>query len=667
MLSCAFFLGICNIAYTQVNSYIFSQSSGTYNPLILGTVIGTPSVMNPLDSSVFPLNLPFDFNFNGVNYSSLYVSTNGFVTFGIAPGSTTYWPISGVMGYQGAISAWGRDIDAVYNINGTTGSLTWDVVGTAPNREVVIQWENFKPKKEIYTSTTVYAFSFQIRLKETGTIAVVYKKGDYVRGSGLITDEVGPEIGLRGVNTSDFNNRISNETTAFANSHAGGLSNSRQAFSTANGVPGMPDDGLTYSWTPSACKPPLSVGVNNITKNAAQISWTQPAVVPNEGYDIYYSTSDLAPASSSIPSASGVMGSSYSILSGLQPGTVYYVWLRSRCSPTEKGNWTQGKAFLTMCEPSAITSTVGAEACIGPASMTLSATAAQGSQIAWYDEQTGGNKVGTGNNFVTPLISSTKDYWAGTSTESIGTIGKSTPYSLVEDLTYENGLVFNAERDFTLKSVDIYPIHNTSTTGLVKLVLKSSAGVELQSKIANVNVLNYGVVNTIPLDFNIPAGSGYRLVITASSGVSKLLMEASGERFSYPYVLPGIGSITSAFSGGNNSFGTYRYFYNWKVLINCESERTKVTATIGSGCLGTAETEAKKSVEVYPNPFLDNVNINKPELVKSIKIVDVAGKLIKRIENPQSVLVLSNLSQGIYMMILEMKDGSQQQKKIIRK
>ncbi|MFP3581828.1 hypothetical protein SB659_19905, partial [Arthrobacter sp. SIMBA_036] len=85
--------------------------------------------------------------------------------------------------------------------------------------------------------------------------------------------------------------RISNETTAFANSHAGGLSNSRQAFSTANGVPGMPDDGLTYSWTPSACKPPLSVGVNNITKNAAQISWTQPAVVPNEGYDIYYSTS----------------------------------------------------------------------------------------------------------------------------------------------------------------------------------------------------------------------------------------------------------------------------------------------------------------------------------------------------------------------------------------
>ena len=666
ILSCAFFLGIYNVTDAQVNSYTFSQSSGTYTPLVLGTVIGAPTAMNPLDSSVFPVNLPFSFNFNGINYSSLFVSTNGFVTFGTAPGSTTYWPISGVMGYQGAISAWGRDISAVYNINGTTGSLTWDVVGTAPNREVVIQWENFKPKKEIYTSNTVYGFSFQIHLKETGAIAVVYKKGGYIRGSGEITDEVGPEIGLRGAANSDFNNRISNAATAFTNSHAGGLSNSRQAFSTESAIPGMPEDGLTYTWTPSNCKPPLSVTVGNITKNTANISWTPPAAAPAEGYDLYYSTSDLAPDASSQPSVSGIIGSSYSISSGLQPGTVYYVWLRSRCSTLEQGNWTQAKAFLTMCQPSEITSVTGSEVCAGPVSMTLSATAAQGTTISWYDEQTGGNKVGTGNTFITPLISSTKDYWVSASTESVSTMGKVAPYSLVEDLTYESGMVFNAEKDFILKSVDIYPLHNTSTTGLVKLVLKNSAGVELQSKTANVNVLNYGVLNTIPLDFNVPAGSGYRLVITASSGVSKLLMEASGTEFSYPYVIPGVGSITSAFSGGSNTFGTYRYFYNWKVLINCESERKKVTAAIGLGCLNTSETEMKKAIEIYPNPFSDRIKISRPELVKSLQVLDVSGRIIKTIDNLSKEIHLGDLKSGLYILNLNMKDGTQKQTKVIK-
>lgn len=83
--------------------------------------------------------------------------------------------------------------------------------------------------------------------------------------------------------------------------------------------------------------------------------------------------------------------------------------------------------------------------------------------------------------------------------------------------------------------------------------------------------------------------------------------------------------------------------------------------------MSTSETQTKETVKVHPNPFSDYVNISRPELVKSIKVTDVTGKLIKTIPNPDAALMLNDLSQGMYMLILEMKDGSVEQKKVIKK
>ena len=58
-----------------------------------------------------------------------------------------------------------------------------------------------------------------------------------------------------------------------------------------------------------------------------------------------------------------------------------------------------------------ILSTTPAENC-GAGSMTISATVSSGGIIQWYDAATGGNLLGTGSSFVTPVLSATTTYYA---------------------------------------------------------------------------------------------------------------------------------------------------------------------------------------------------------------------------------------------------------------
>jgi hypothetical protein len=61
------------------------------------------------------------------------------------------------------------------------------------------------------------------------------------------------------------------------------------------------------------------------------------------------------------------------------------------------------------------------------------------------------------------------------------------------------------------------------------------------------------------------------------------------------------------------------------------------------------------------------LNISDISNVKSIFIVDVAGRLVKTIANPASQLQLGELKEGLYLVTLEMKDGSRQTVKAIKR
>ncbi|KQT30889.1 hypothetical protein ASG22_19535 [Chryseobacterium sp. Leaf405] len=321
----------------QVSAYSFAQSSGTYTDLpatanVIATATGNTGAAS-LDNAVYPVTLPFGFSFNGSNYTSINVSTNGFITFGAtAPGTATYSPISGTETYAGAVSAWGRDLNTVFNIASTTGIISWAVVGTAPNREIVIQWKDFRPS---YTTSTtnVYTLSFQVRLRETtNTIAVVYKSGSYLAGTSSISNTI--QVGLRGATNADYNNRLNSTSVLFTSSTAGTGNASTQAFNTTGTTPGTPTNGLTYTWTPPSCFGPSGFVSTGMTINSASVSWATPSTPPANGYDIYYSTTTTPPAT---PQITGIAGTATSYtIPGLTPSTAYYVWIKAKCSSTDQ-------------------------------------------------------------------------------------------------------------------------------------------------------------------------------------------------------------------------------------------------------------------------------------------------------------------------------------------
>ena len=82
--------------------------------------------------------------------------------------------------------------------------------------------------------------------------------------------------------------------------------------------------------------------------------------------------------------------------------------------------------------------------------------------------------------------------------------------------------------------------------------------------------------------------------------------------------------------------------------------------------LAAQSSATKSSVSVYPNPFQDVLKISDIKGVKSISVNDMSGRLVKNMK-PTSELQLSELKTGLYIVTLNMEDGSVKSFKTIKK
>ncbi|TAG05737.1 MAG: hypothetical protein EAZ44_02940, partial [Cytophagia bacterium] len=254
LLAFLMMFGIWGGVKAQVSNYSFAQSTGTYTPITGGTVLATATAntsAGSMDSGLYPIangSFPFPFTFNGVAYTGCNVNSNGYITFGAtAPSSFTSTSISSTEGYAGAIAAWSRDINGMFSLGGRTSDISWTTVGTAPNREIVIQYKDFRPTYSIST-TNVFATNFQIRLNENNNVSIVYGQFVYAVGTTNISQTTtGPQVGLRGATNADFNNRTG---ASWATSTAGTNNDQRMNFQTLTAPVNLPANGLTFTWTP---------------------------------------------------------------------------------------------------------------------------------------------------------------------------------------------------------------------------------------------------------------------------------------------------------------------------------------------------------------------------------------------------------------------------------
>ncbi len=99
----------------------------------------------------------------------------------------------------------------------------------------------------------------------------------------------------------------------------------------------------------TSCIVPSGLSSANVTTVGADISWTAPVNIPSNGYDYYYSTSSTAPTATTTPNGNVASGTTAN-LSGLNPATQYYYWVRSNCG-TESSSWSASGTFTTGCVP----------------------------------------------------------------------------------------------------------------------------------------------------------------------------------------------------------------------------------------------------------------------------------------------------------------------------
>ncbi|RRJ92566.1 hypothetical protein [Flavobacterium macacae] len=182
---------------SQVSCYAFAESAGSYTALSSSTNVFSSGWNDNITGAI---SIGFAFNFNGTDYTSCFVNSNGYITFGAASVYGNYNPISSGTS-SGSISAFGRDL------TNNSSPIVRGVEGSAPNRVFVVQWNNARRVSDpfwIFSGSAVTGdnLNFQIRLYET-TNQIEVKYGNCV----LASDVYEAQVGLKGASNGDFNNR----------------------------------------------------------------------------------------------------------------------------------------------------------------------------------------------------------------------------------------------------------------------------------------------------------------------------------------------------------------------------------------------------------------------------------------------------------------------------
>lgn len=247
---------------SQVSVYTFSQTIGSYNAITGGTVFGNSTTddqvfINPLNTggsgvgTTGPgLPIGFNFVFNGITYDRIGVNANGFIFFGQSTSTpavnsqigNAYAPISSTSAalpiLQQKVVAFARDLEA----KSPTAEIRVETSGLPLIRICTIQWTGFGK-----WNSSGDDYNFQIRLLEFGNaIEIVY--GSFVNNA----VNSNAQVGLRGFNVNDFNNRFVNAINTWPISALGSLPNTVANIDNTL----FPPTGLTYRWDP----PPPCIG-----------------------------------------------------------------------------------------------------------------------------------------------------------------------------------------------------------------------------------------------------------------------------------------------------------------------------------------------------------------------------------------------------------------------
>ncbi len=449
---------------------------------------------------------------------------------------------------------------------------------------------------------------------------------------------------------------------------------------TLNAVPGF----TSYLWSDGSVNQSLTtgaIGSYNVTvTNAAGCT----AISPNVSITLNPNETPVVTSSGSATSCAGTVTlSSTPATSYAWSGPNGFTSTSQSITPPESGSYSVsivgvcGSFSSTPSLVNVLTAPVptgtGASSSV-PAALTLNATG-NGGSLSWYDLATGGTMLGTGTSYTTPVIGTTTTYYVQEATSHAGVQGHTgqiyhTGASNYSGTTFNSADIFDVITPCTLQSVKII----TDSAGTREIDLLNNLGVVIDSMVVNLPA----DTTIVPLNFVIPAGSGYQLTTKASYNMTRFgvvtpWLRRSNSGVSYPYTINNVINITGSTQGAT----FFYYFYDWVVMPSptvCTSSRVPVVATIGS--VGINSVANDNGIQVYPNPASGQVSVtfnNNVTTAALIQLTDVTGRVVgnwsfeKPTQGQKQELNISSISAGTYLLSITADGNKTVQKLVINK
>jgi hypothetical protein len=84
--------------------------------------------------------------------------------------------------------------------------------------------------------------------------------------------------------------------------------------------------------------------------------------------------------------------------------------------------------------------------------------------------------------------------------------------------------------------------------------------------------------------------------------------------------------------------------------------------------LGITEMEKINSVFVAPNPVTDKMNISAKDMIQTISVYNNLGQVVlkQEVNSTQSQLDLGSMTEGVYFISVQFKDGSKATRKVVK-
>lgn len=285
------------VSTRAVNDYVFGSAAGV---ALEDMSTGTTQLVVPNvdDTASAVTNIGFDIWFLGTRQTQFSVNANGLFRFGSTAVTTAFDNASASTGFASAANnpKLAPYFDDLWI--GTNGRIHYKVVGTAPNRKLVVEWLNMQVPRA--GTGLAGAATFQLWLSETtGAIQYVY-------GGGMAANAVegGYSIGMANSAAIFASVTTATDTVSYV------TANNTQSDAIASGD--------SYTFTPPVPTAPTGLNFTGVTAVGMTLNWTDS---PDElGYVVYRSTDGvtytlvqtLAQDSTSFPAT------------GLSPSTTYH-------------------------------------------------------------------------------------------------------------------------------------------------------------------------------------------------------------------------------------------------------------------------------------------------------------------------------------------------------